>query len=42
MTTFLKKSLKIPKGEMSSSKSKKDILYNDQKKKDKRTNNDIY
>ena len=40
-TEIYKKSLKIPKGVIRIRKSKKDRQHNGQKKKDKRTNNDL-
>jgi len=39
--SLLRKSLKIPKGVIRICKSKKDRKHNGQKKKDKRTNNDL-
>jgi hypothetical protein len=38
---LIKKSFKIPNGVIRIRKSKKDRQHNDQKKKDKRTNNDL-
>ena len=38
---YLKKSFEDTKGVIISRKSKKDRQHNDQKKKDKRTNNDL-
>ena len=40
-TEIYKKSLKIPKGVIRIRKSKKDKQHNGQKKKDKRTNNNL-